>query len=105
MFIFSLAVFHVVCSIITLAFGRDKMKEWKAWQIETQTMEDQYTHDLERFRLPRDTTFGQRHLSVWCQSTILVWMVCVGKIGENSIFHKYRKIIFSYFGLKINIIK
>ncbi|KAJ0616408.1 hypothetical protein HanRHA438_Chr02g0088691 [Helianthus annuus] len=32
-------------------------------------------HDPERFRLLRDTTFGQRHLSVWCQSTILVWMV------------------------------
>lgn len=29
----------------------------------------------------------------------------VGKIGENSIFHKYRKMIFSYFGLEINIIK
>ncbi|KAM0017907.1 hypothetical protein Hdeb2414_s0027g00693271 [Helianthus debilis subsp. tardiflorus] len=27
------------------------------------------------------------------------------KISENSIFHKYRKMTFSYFGLKINIIK
>ncbi|KAF5805564.1 putative pectinesterase inhibitor domain-containing protein [Helianthus annuus] len=27
------------------------------------------------------------------------------KISENSIFHKYRKMIFSYFGLEINIIK
>lgn len=31
--------------------------------------------DPERFRLARDTTFGQRHLSVWSRSTILVWMV------------------------------
>ncbi|KAL8255792.1 hypothetical protein R6Q59_030859 [Mikania micrantha] len=75
MFIFSLAVFHVVCSIITLAFGRAKMKEWKAWEIETQTMEYQYTNDPERFRLARDTTFGQRHLSVWSKSTVLVWTV------------------------------
>ncbi|KAK9072774.1 hypothetical protein SSX86_009209 [Deinandra increscens subsp. villosa] len=75
MFIFSLAVFHVVCSMITLAFGRTKMKEWKAWEMETQTMEYQYTNDPERFRLARDTTFGQRHLSVWSQSTVLVWMV------------------------------
>ncbi|KAK1434915.1 hypothetical protein QVD17_00670 [Tagetes erecta] len=74
-FIFSLAVFHVICSIITLAFGRAKMKEWKAWETETQTLEYQYTHDPERFRLARDTTFGQRHLNLWSQSTILVWMV------------------------------
>ncbi|KVH90472.1 hypothetical protein Ccrd_007498 [Cynara cardunculus var. scolymus] len=75
MFIFSLAVFHVVCSIITLAFGRAKMKEWKTWEMETQTTEYQYTHDPERFRLARDTTFGQRHLSVWSRSPIFIWMV------------------------------
>ncbi|KAI3522994.1 hypothetical protein L1887_01046 [Cichorium endivia] len=74
-FIFSLAVYHVVCSIITLAFGRAKMKEWKAWETETQTTEYQYTHDPERFRLARDTTFGQRHLSIWSRSTIFVWMI------------------------------
>ncbi|KAL4591986.1 hypothetical protein LXL04_004963 [Taraxacum kok-saghyz] len=75
MFIFSLALYHVICSIITLAFGRAKMKEWKAWEMETQTIEYQYKHDPERFRLARDTTFGQRHLSIWSRSPILVWMV------------------------------
>ncbi|KAJ9554923.1 hypothetical protein OSB04_009537, partial [Centaurea solstitialis] len=75
MFIFSLAVFHVVCSLITLAFGRAKMKKWKAWEMETQTTEYQYTHDPERFRLARDTTFGQRHLNVWSRSPIFIWVV------------------------------
>ncbi|XP_071700198.1 MLO-like protein 6 [Rutidosis leptorrhynchoides] len=74
-FIFALAIFHVGCSLITLAFGRAKMKEWKEWEIETHTIEYQYTHDPERFRLARDTSFGKRHLSVWSHSTILVWMV------------------------------
>ncbi|KAL7596452.1 hypothetical protein Lser_V15G28471 [Lactuca serriola] len=74
-FIFSLAIYHVVCSIITLAFGRAKMKEWKAWEMETQTTEYQYTHDPERFRLARDTTFGQRHLSMWSRSPIFIWVV------------------------------
>nr|GEW46432.1 MLO-like protein 6 [Tanacetum cinerariifolium] len=74
-FIFSLAVFHVVCSIATLAFGRAKMREWEEWEKETQTIEYQYTHDPERFRLARDTTFGQRHLRFWSRSIILVWMV------------------------------
>ncbi|GKE73619.1 MLO-like protein 6, partial [Tanacetum coccineum] len=74
-FIFSLAVFHVVCSIATLAFGRAKMREWEEWEMETQTIEYQYTHDPERFRLARDTTFGQRHLRFWSRSIILVWMV------------------------------
>ncbi|PWA68042.1 MLO-like protein 6 [Artemisia annua] len=74
-FIFSLAIFHVVCSIATLAFGRAKMREWKEWEKETQTTEYQYTHDPERFRLARDTTFGQRHLRFWSRSIVLVWMV------------------------------
>ncbi|KAL1565983.1 MLO-like protein 6 [Salvia divinorum] len=75
-FIFVLAIFHVVCSLITLALGRAKMRKWKAWETETRTVEYQYSHDPERFRFARDTSFGRRHLSFWSQSTILLWVAC-----------------------------
>ncbi|XP_042000419.1 MLO-like protein 6 [Salvia splendens] len=75
-FIFVLAIFHVVCSLITLALGRAKMRKWKAWETETRTFEYQYSHDPERFRFTRETSFGRRHLSFWSQSTILLWVAC-----------------------------
>ncbi|KAI3447605.1 hypothetical protein Pfo_004270 [Paulownia fortunei] len=75
-FIFVLAVFHVLCCLITLALGRAKMRKWKAWETETRTLEYQYSHDPERFRFARDTSFGRRHLSSWSQSPVLLWVVC-----------------------------
>ncbi|XP_051130577.1 MLO-like protein 6 isoform X2 [Andrographis paniculata] len=75
-FIFVLAVFHVICCLITLALGRLKMRKWKAWEEDTKTAEYQYEHDPERFRFARDTSFGRRHMSFWSQSPILLWVVC-----------------------------
>ncbi|KAL2514381.1 MLO-like protein 12 [Forsythia ovata] len=75
-FIFVLAVFHVLCCIITLALGRAKMRKWKAWEMETRTAEYQYSHDPERFRFTRDTSFGRRHLSSSSQSPFLLSVVC-----------------------------
>lgn len=75
-FIFVLAVFHVVFCLITLALGRAKMRKWKAWETETRTLEYQYSHDPERFRFARETSFGRRHLSCWSQSTVLLWVAC-----------------------------
>ncbi|KAG8376532.1 hypothetical protein BUALT_Bualt09G0073300 [Buddleja alternifolia] len=75
-FIFVLAVFHVVCCLITLALGRAKMRRWKAWEKETRTAEYQYSHDPERFRFARDTSFGRRHMSSWSQSPFFIWVVC-----------------------------
>ncbi|GFP83760.1 mlo-like protein 6 [Phtheirospermum japonicum] len=75
-FIFVLAIFHVVCCLITLALSRAKMRKWKAWERESRTAEYQYSHDPERFRFARDTSFGRRHMSTWSQYPILLWMVC-----------------------------
>ncbi|CAL5389516.1 unnamed protein product [Camellia sinensis] len=44
-FIFVLAVFHVLYCLITLALGQAKMKKWKSWEMETRTTEYQFTHD------------------------------------------------------------
>ncbi|KAF9595586.1 hypothetical protein IFM89_001058 [Coptis chinensis] len=75
-FIFVLAVSHVLYCIITMALGRLKMRRWKAWERETRTAEYQYQHDPERFRFARDTSFGRRHLKFWSETPILIWIVC-----------------------------
>ncbi|KAI3751469.1 hypothetical protein L2E82_22556 [Cichorium intybus] len=75
-FIFVLAVVHVLYCLLTLILGRLKMKKWKAWENETKTIEYQYHHDPERFRFARETTFGRRHLRVWSNSTALLWIGC-----------------------------
>ncbi|KAG1361282.1 hypothetical protein COCNU_09G007450 [Cocos nucifera] len=75
-FIFVLAVFHVLYCITTMALGSLKMRRWKSWELETRTPEYQFSHDPDRFRLARDTSFGQRHLNFWSKSPILTWIVC-----------------------------
>ncbi|KZV34567.1 MLO-like protein 6-like [Dorcoceras hygrometricum] len=75
-FIFVLAVFHVLYCVLTLALGRAKMRSWKAWEKETRTAEYQFSHDPERFRFARETSFGRRHLNFWSQTPFLLWIVC-----------------------------
>ncbi|KAL7115732.1 hypothetical protein ACP275_04G199300 [Erythranthe tilingii] len=75
-FIFVLAIFHVLYCILTMALGRAKMRSWKAWERETRTAEYQFSHDPERFRFARETSFGRRHLSFWSKTPILMWIVC-----------------------------
>ncbi|KAL5581220.1 hypothetical protein UlMin_013662 [Ulmus minor] len=75
-FIFVLAVFHVLYCILTMALGRAKMRRWKRWEKETRTVEYQFSHDPERFRFARDTSFGRRHLSFWTKTPFLMWIVC-----------------------------
>ncbi|XP_028782407.1 MLO-like protein 12 [Neltuma alba] len=73
-FIFVLAAFHILQCTITLALGRTKMRKWKKWESETKTPEYQFYNDPERFRFTRDTTFGRRHLNIWSQSSISLWI-------------------------------
>ncbi|KAF6134641.1 hypothetical protein GIB67_002042 [Kingdonia uniflora] len=75
-FIFVLAVFHVLYCILTMSLGRAKMRRWKRWENETKTVEYQFSHDPERFRFARDTSFGRRHLNFWSKSHVLIWIVC-----------------------------
>lgn len=75
-FIFVLAVVHVLYCLLTLILGRLKMSKWRVWEDETKTVEYQYHHDPERFRFARETTFGRRHLRVWSNSTFLLWIGC-----------------------------
>ncbi|KAK8293659.1 hypothetical protein V6Z12_D06G204100 [Gossypium hirsutum] len=75
-FIFVLAIFHILYCIITYVLGSYKMKTWKTWENEAKTFKYQYNNDPERFRFVRDTSFGRRHLNFWSTSTLSVWIVC-----------------------------
>ncbi|KAI3870020.1 hypothetical protein MKX03_002052 [Papaver bracteatum] len=75
-FIFVLTVSHVLYCILTMALGRLKMRRWKSWEKETRTIEYEFTHDPDRFRFARDTSFGRRHLNFWSKSPVLIWVVC-----------------------------
>ncbi|XP_057873962.2 MLO-like protein 6 [Cryptomeria japonica] len=75
-FIFVLAVFHVLSCIVIMTLGWAKMKKWKAWEEETKTLDYQYSTDVSRFRYTRETTFGRRHMSFWSKTPILTWIVC-----------------------------
>ncbi|GAB4840873.1 hypothetical protein Ancab_021633 [Ancistrocladus abbreviatus] len=75
-FIFVLAVFHVLSCVLTMTLGKAKMRRWKRWEEETKTAEYQFSNDPERFRFTRETSFGKRHLSCWTTTPILIWIVC-----------------------------
>lgn len=60
-FIFVLAVFHVLYSVITICLAKAKMKKWKAWEQETTSLEYQFSNDPSRFRLTHQTSFVRRH--------------------------------------------
>ncbi|BAT94455.1 hypothetical protein VIGAN_08106000 [Vigna angularis var. angularis] len=74
-FVFVLAIFHILQCIMTLTLGRTEMSIWRKWEDETKSLEHQFYHDPERFRFARDTTFGRRHLNSWSKSPILLWII------------------------------
>ncbi|KAL0844576.1 hypothetical protein Bca101_017822 [Brassica carinata] len=89
-FIFVLAVFHILYCIITYALGKTKMKKWKSWERETKTIEYQYANDPERFRFARDTSFGRRHLNIWSKYSFTLWTAHMPAGSEARFdFQKY----------------
>ncbi|ONK71134.1 uncharacterized protein A4U43_C04F5060 [Asparagus officinalis] len=63
-FIFVLAVFHVLYSVLTMALGKAKMRRWKAWEAETASLEYQVSNDPSRFRFTHQTSFVRRHVGM-----------------------------------------
>ncbi|KAK6922494.1 Mlo-related protein [Dillenia turbinata] len=73
-FIFMLAVFHVLYSVVTMALEQAKMKKWKAWEQETSSLEYQFNNDPLRFRFTHQTSFVRRH-SGFSTAPGLRWIV------------------------------
>ncbi|KAK9121510.1 hypothetical protein Syun_019127 [Stephania yunnanensis] len=72
-FIFFLAVFHVVYSAITMMLGRLKIRGWKEWERETSTRIS--TDDQPRFRLTHETSFVKGHSSFWTKIPFFFYVV------------------------------
>ncbi|KAK9094547.1 hypothetical protein Scep_026016 [Stephania cephalantha] len=72
-FIFFLAVFHVVYSAITMMLGRLKIRGWKEWERETSTRIS--TNDQPRFRLTHETSFVKGHSSFWTKIPFFFYVV------------------------------
>ncbi|XAR61518.1 hypothetical protein NMG60_11015965 [Bertholletia excelsa] len=60
-FIFVLAVFHVLYSVIIISLSQAKMRKWKRWESETSSLEYQFNNDPARFRFAHQTSFVKRH--------------------------------------------
>lgn len=75
LFIFFLAVVHVVYSASVMALGRLKIRSWKHWEEETMSISYEFSTDPSRFRFTRDTSFVQNHASFGNRQMILVYIV------------------------------
>ncbi|KAH7523382.1 hypothetical protein FEM48_Zijuj06G0004900 [Ziziphus jujuba var. spinosa] len=75
-FIFFLAVFHVIYSAITMALGRLKIRGWKEWERET-TQHQEFMNDPSRFRLTHETSFVKDHTRIWTKTPVTFYFVCL----------------------------
>ncbi|KAL5573613.1 hypothetical protein UlMin_023210 [Ulmus minor] len=84
-FISVLAVFHVLYCLVTMFLGMAKMRRWKAWEKETQTLDYQIANDPRRFQYSTETSFGKRHLKLWSKYPVLLGPVCFVRQFSGSI--------------------
>ncbi|CAI0434800.1 unnamed protein product [Linum tenue] len=83
-FVFVLAVFHIMYCVITMTLGRAKVKKWKTWESETSSEEYQFTNDPTRFRLAHQTSFVKRHSGIFAAPGIR-WVVAFFRQFTGSI--------------------
>ncbi|XP_047325865.1 MLO-like protein 9 [Impatiens glandulifera] len=73
-FIFFLAVFHVIYSAITMTLGRLKIRLWKEWERETEQQTE--VNDPTKFRLTHETSFVKGHTNFMTQTPFLFYVDC-----------------------------
>ncbi|CAH2035483.1 unnamed protein product [Thlaspi arvense] len=74
-FIFFLAVFHVIYSAITMMLGRAKIRGWKVWEQEV-IHEQEMLNDPSRFRLTHETSFVREHVNHWASNKFSFYIMC-----------------------------
>ncbi|XP_052176044.1 MLO-like protein 9 [Diospyros lotus] len=74
-FIFFLAIFHVIYSAITMMLGRMKIRRWKEWERENSEHITEI-NDPTRFRLTHETSFVRDHTNFWTTTPFLFYIVC-----------------------------
>ncbi|GMJ14864.1 MILDEW RESISTANCE LOCUS O 5 [Hibiscus trionum] len=76
-FIFFLAVFHVLYSAITMMLGRLKTRGWKEWERECINSLNEL-NDPTRFRLTHETSFVRDHTrGAWTKTKFSFYFVCL----------------------------
>ncbi|XP_038716781.1 MLO-like protein 9 [Tripterygium wilfordii] len=83
-FIFFLAVFHVIYSCITMGLGKLKIRGWKDWEKETMRNHEMM-NDPARFRLTHETSFVKGHNSFWTKTPALFYIVCFLRQFSRSV--------------------
>ncbi|XP_050378364.1 MLO-like protein 9 [Argentina anserina] len=73
-FIFFLAVFHVIYGAVTMTLGRLKIRGWKQWEQEA--VVDQEFNDPTKFRLTHETSFVKDHTKAWTKTPVTFYLVC-----------------------------
>ncbi|WCJ44745.1 Seven transmembrane MLO family protein [Euphorbia peplus] len=74
-FIFFLAVFHVIYSAITMTLGRLKIRGWKYWEREGCNRMESF-NDPNRFRLTHEISFVRGHATCWTKNPVLFYIAC-----------------------------
>lgn len=74
-FIFFLAVFHVIYSASTMGLGRMKIRCWKEWERESEK-ETIASTDPSKYRLTHETSFVRGHNGYWTQNPFLFHVGC-----------------------------
>ncbi|KAF6159784.1 hypothetical protein GIB67_030042 [Kingdonia uniflora] len=75
-FIFFLAVFHVLYSAITMMLGRMKIRRWKNWEKETSSHGYEFSNDPSRFRLTHETSFVKSHSGFMTKNPFFFYIAC-----------------------------
>ncbi|OVA00653.1 Mlo-related protein [Macleaya cordata] len=73
-FIFFLALFHVIFSAATMMLGRLKIRGWKEWETEISSHDYEFTNDPARFRLTHETSFVKSHTSFWTRTRFFFYV-------------------------------
>ncbi|XP_042397138.1 MLO-like protein 9 [Zingiber officinale] len=74
-FIFFLAIFHVLYSALTMTLGREKIGTWKEWEKETLSPDYQFSNDPARIRFSHETSFVRQHSSIWNRVPFIFYIV------------------------------
>uniref|UniRef100_A0A7N0V8Y2 MLO-like protein n=1 Tax=Kalanchoe fedtschenkoi TaxID=63787 RepID=A0A7N0V8Y2_KALFE len=74
-FIFFLAIFHVIYSVATMMLGRMKIRKWKEWERQIAS-DPNYAEDSTRFRLTHETSFIRAHASFWTRNPFFFYIAC-----------------------------
>ncbi|KAK1431287.1 hypothetical protein QVD17_07743 [Tagetes erecta] len=89
-FIFFLAVFHVIYSTLTMIAGRAKIREWKVWEKDI-LQQQAIAHDPSKFRLTKETSFVKVHATNMTGLPIFFYFICffrqfITAVGRSDYF-------------------